>query len=54
MSGQKVASWAYTEDFIGETVALETARARGEQLGATPVLPGTGAALRMLAAACHA
>lgn len=54
MSGQKVASWAYTEDFIGETVALETARARGEQLAATPVLPGTGAALRMLAAACHA
>lgn len=54
MSGQKVASWAYAEDFIGETVALEAARARGEELGATPVLAGTGAALRMLAAACHA
>jgi len=54
MSGQKVASWAYAEDFVGETVALDAARARGEQLGATPVLAGTGAALRMLAAACHA
>ena len=49
-----MASWAYAEDFVGETVALDAARARGEQLGATPVLAGTGAALRMLAAACHA
>lgn len=54
MSAQKVASWAYTEDFIGETVALEDARTRGEQLGAVPVEPGTGAALRMLAAAAQA
>lgn len=54
MSGQKVASWAYAEDFVGETAVLERARGRGEQLGAVPVLPGTGAALRMLAAACHA
>ncbi|SEV99526.1 Predicted O-methyltransferase YrrM [Austwickia chelonae] len=54
MSAQKVASWAYSEDFVGETVAQEHARARGEQLGAPPVLPGTGAALRLLAAACHA
>lgn len=54
MSAQKVASWAYTEDFVGETLALEAARARGSALGAVPVLPGVGAALRMLAAVCRA
>ncbi|MBW3086662.1 putative O-methyltransferase [Austwickia sp. TVS 96-490-7B] len=54
MSAQKAASWAYAEDFVGETLALENARARGEQLGATPILPGTGATLRLLAAATRA
>jgi len=33
---------------------LTRARARAEELGCTPVLPGTGAALRMLAAALGA
>ena len=33
---------------------MERARARGSELGCTPVLPGVGAALRMLAAALPA
>ncbi|WP_168582015.1 O-methyltransferase [Gephyromycinifex aptenodytis] len=50
MSVQKPASWAYTEDFLTEEPALEGARRRGEELGCSPVLPGVGAALRLLAA----
>jgi predicted O-methyltransferase YrrM len=54
MSAQKPASWAYSEDFIAETEALEKARMRGEELGCAPVMPGVGAALRLLAAAVSA
>ncbi|GAB48389.1 O-methyltransferase [Mobilicoccus pelagius] len=54
MSVQKPASWIYTEEFLAEPPALEAARRRGEELGATPVLPGTGAALRLLAASVQA
>lgn len=54
MSVQKPASWAYTEDFLTEDPALEAARRRGEELGCSPVLPGAGAALRLLAATCAA
>ena len=54
MSVQKPASWIYTEEFVPEPPALEAARRRGEELGATPVLPGTGAALRLLAASVQA
>lgn len=49
MSVQKPASWAYTEDFLVEPPAVEAARRRGEELGCAPVLPGVGAALRLLA-----
>ena len=48
---QKPASWAYSEEFVAESEVLEQARHRGEELGCTPVLPGAGAALRLLAAA---
>ena len=54
MSVHKPASWAYAEDFLDESPALEAARRRGEQLGATPIGPGAGAALRLLAGALGA
>lgn len=54
MSSLKPASWAYSEDFVGESELLEAARARGEELGCMPVRPGAGAALRLLAAATGA
>ena len=54
MSAQKPASWAYSEEFITETEVIEAARLRGEELGCAPVLPGAGAALRLLAAAVNA
>jgi len=54
MSGQKPATWAYAESFVVEGDVLERARGRAEELGCTPVLPGVGAALRLLAAALPA
>ena len=53
-SGSRAASWAYAEDFVAEDAALVTARAKAEELGCVPVLPGVGAALRLLAAAIDA
>ena len=50
MSGQKPATWAYAESFVVEGEVLELARGRAEELGCTQVLPGVGAALRLLAA----
>jgi predicted O-methyltransferase YrrM len=54
MSAQKAASWGYAEDFVAESEIAETARHRGEELGCTPIGPGGGAALRMIAAAVAA
>lgn len=55
MSTVKAASLAYAEDFVTEPEVIEQARLRGTELGAaTPVGPGAGAALRMLAAAVAA
>ena len=54
MSAQKPASWAYSEGFVQETDVIEAARLRGEELGCVPVMPGAGAALRLLAAAANA
>ena len=54
MSAQKPASWAYSEEFVAETEEIEAARLRGEELGCMPVMPGAGAALRLLAAAANA
>ena len=46
--GLKPASWAYAESFVVEDEVAERARARATELGCSPVLPGTGAALRLL------
>jgi predicted O-methyltransferase YrrM len=54
MSAQKPASWGYSEEFIAETEVIEKARVRSEELGCVPVMPGTGATLRLLAAAANA
>ncbi|MBO3129693.1 O-methyltransferase [Dermatophilus congolensis] len=51
MSAQKPASWVYTEEFISDLPVMDAARRRGHELGATPVSPGVGATLRVLAAA---
>jgi predicted O-methyltransferase YrrM len=48
--GQKPATWAYTESFVVEDEVLEQARGRAEELGCTPVSPGVGATLRLVAA----
>ena len=54
MSAQKPASWGYSEEFIAETEVIEKARVRSEELGCVPVMSGTGATLRLLAAAANA
>jgi len=54
MSAQNPASWAYSEEFIAETEVIEKTRVRGEELGCVPVMPSTGAVLRLLAAAVNA
>lgn len=45
---------AYVEGFVSEDDALVTARARGVELGCSPISPGGGAALRFLATALRA
>lgn len=54
MSAPKAASLSYAEDFITPHPVIEQAQRRGEQLGASPVGTGAGAALRLLAAAVSA
>ncbi|GAA2027174.1 class I SAM-dependent methyltransferase [Pseudokineococcus marinus] len=54
IAATSAASRSYAEDFVVEDEALERARARGVELGCAPVDPGTGAALRLLAAAAGA
>lgn len=54
MSAAKTASWSYAEEFVAEPPVIEAARRRAAELGCTPVLPGAGAALRVLAAAAGA
>ncbi|MGY0230484.1 O-methyltransferase [Longispora urticae] len=44
----------FAESYVVEDAVLAAARARGTELGLTPILPGGGAALRALAAAAHA
>ncbi len=50
----KAQSWVYCEDFRTEDDVLRRARERADQLGCTPVLPGAGAVLQVLAAAARA
>jgi predicted O-methyltransferase YrrM len=47
-------SWAYAENFVPEDDVLSRARARAGELGCPPVDPGTGCALRVVAAALQA
>jgi len=54
MSAQKPATWAYSEEFVAEGDVIEAARKRGDELGCVPVMPGVGAALRLLAASANA
>jgi len=51
VSADKAQSWAYTEEFVTDEDAIALARSRAEELGCETVSPGTGAALRVLAAA---
>ncbi|BCT76881.1 putative O-methyltransferase [Sinomonas cyclohexanicum] len=50
MSSEKSTSWSYTEAFASEDAVLERARERSFDLGVTPVSPGVGAVLTVLAA----
>jgi predicted O-methyltransferase YrrM len=50
ITGSRQASWAFAEAFVAEDDALVRARARSRAEGLRPVSPGTGAALRLLAA----
>jgi predicted O-methyltransferase YrrM len=50
----KANSWVYAEEYLGEDDVLLRARERAAQLGCTPVQPGEGAALAVLAAAVGA
>lgn len=60
MASGKVASWAYCEEFVPESAlhadesVIDRARERAAELGVTPMLPGAGAVLRLLAAASDA
>jgi predicted O-methyltransferase YrrM len=45
---------AFVENFLPEDEPLRNARRRGEEVGATPIGPGGGAALRFLASAINA
>ena len=54
ISTDKAQSWVYCEEFLPEDDVLLRARERAGQLGCTPVLPGSGAALTVLAAAVSA
>ncbi|MDX3078141.1 O-methyltransferase [Streptomyces sp. NPDC088354] len=54
ITGNRQASWAFADAFVAEDDALIRARARAREAGVRPVSPGTGATLRLLAAATDA
>lgn len=54
ISGNRQADWAFADAFVAEDDALIRARSRSHAAGLRPVSPGTGAALRLLAAAADA
>ena len=54
MSADKSTSWSYAEDLPAEDEVLLHARERSFELGVTPVGPGVGAVLTVLAAASKA
>lgn len=54
MAADKALSWSYTEDFTPESEPARAARTRAAEFGVAAVSPGTGAVLRLLAAASAA
>lgn len=50
----KADAWMFAEDYVPESGLVAEARVAAAELGADPVSPGTGAALRMLAAVAGA
>jgi predicted O-methyltransferase YrrM len=54
ISTDKTQSWVYAEEFVPEDDVLLRARERAGQLGCVPVSAGSGAVLRVLAAALGA
>lgn len=54
ISAPTPASWVHAENFVPEDETLRRARSRAAELGCTPVLPGGGAVLQLLAAALPA
>lgn len=54
ITGNRQASWAFADAFVAENDALLRARGQAHAAGLRPVSPGTGAALRLLAAAADA
>ncbi|MHA7263990.1 O-methyltransferase [Arthrobacter sp. TMN-37] len=54
MAADKQSSWSYTEGLPEEDDVLLRARDRSHELGVTPVSPGVGAALTVLAAGSKA
>ncbi|MFF2651197.1 O-methyltransferase [Streptomyces sp. NPDC058045] len=54
ITGNRQTNWAFADAFVAEDDALRWAREQAREAGLRPVSPGTGAALRMLAAAAGA
>ncbi|UJH69350.1 O-methyltransferase [Ornithinimicrobium sp. INDO-MA30-4] len=54
MSVLRMASWSYSEDFVGVPPLIDEAGREGAEMGAAPVKPAVGSALRLLAAAGQA
>lgn len=54
ITGNRQASWAFADAYVDEVDALAVARSRARAAGIRAVPPGTGASLRLLAAATDA
>ncbi|MFE7134225.1 O-methyltransferase [Streptomyces sp. NPDC057638] len=54
ITANRQTSWAFADAFVAEDDALRWARDRAREAGLSPVSPGTGAALRLLAATTDA
>ncbi|MEW1545112.1 O-methyltransferase [Streptomyces tsukubensis] len=54
ITANRQTSWAFADAFVAEDDALRRARDRAREAGVPSVSPGTGAALRLLAAATDA
>jgi predicted O-methyltransferase YrrM len=54
ITGNRQASWAFADAFVAEDDSLIRARDRAHEAGVRAVSPGTGATLRLLAAAADA